>query len=116
MSEISKAQQKKSVELRDKLAEDFDEHRAEEFASEHQDSSWYDDFVLLLKMVTTEEYNISNKTKLTIAGTLAYVVLPVDVIPDFIPLVGWLDDAFVLRLAMTTLKDEIEKFKNFMEI
>jgi uncharacterized membrane protein YkvA (DUF1232 family) len=46
---------------------------------------------------------------------LAYVVLPIDVIPDFIPVVGWLDDAFVLGLAMTTLKDEIEKFKQFME-
>jgi uncharacterized membrane protein YkvA (DUF1232 family) len=115
MSEISKAQQKKSVELRDKLAEDFNEQEAEEFASEHQDSSWYDDFVLLLKMMTTDGYSISNKTKLIIAGTLAYVVLPIDVIPDFIPVVGWLDDAFVLGLAMTTLKDEIEKFKQFME-
>jgi len=115
MSEISKAQQKKSVELRDILAEEFDEQEAEEFASEHQDSSWYDDFVLLLKMMTTDGYSISNKTKLIIAGTLAYVVLPIDVIPDFIPVVGWLDDAFVLGLAMTTLKDEIEKFKQFME-
>ena len=116
MSEISNAQQKKSIELRDKLTEDFNEEDAEEFASEHEDSSWYEDFVLLLKMITIDGYSISNKTKLIIAGTLAYVVLPIDVIPDFIPVVGWLDDAFVLGLAMTTLKDEIEKFKKFVEV
>ncbi len=65
-------------------------------------------------MITTADYSISNKTKLIIAGTLAYVVLPIDVIPDFILVVGWLDDAFVLGLAMTTLNEEIEKFKIFM--
>ena len=113
MSEISKAQQKKSVKLRDKLAEDFDEKEAEEFASAHKYNSWYDDFITLYEMITTSDYKISNQTKLIIAGTLAYVVLPIDVIPDFIPVVGWLDDAFVLGLATTTLSEEIEKFKKF---
>jgi len=114
MSEISKEQQNKSQELRDSLAKDFDEDEAEDFASAHKDNSWYEDFMLLLKMITTADYTISHKTKLIIAGTLAYVVLPIDVIPDFIPVVGWLDDAFVLGLAMTTLKEEIEKFKKYM--
>ncbi len=113
MSEISKAQQNKSIELRDKLAEDFDKEEAKEFADSHQGNSWYDDFITLYQMITASDYKISNQTKLIIAGTLAYVVLPIDVIPDFIPVVGWLDDAFVLGLATTTLSDEIEKFKKF---
>ena len=113
MSEISKEQQNKSLELRDALAKDFDEEEAEEFASSHQENSWYADFMLLFEMITASDYKISNQTKLIIAGTLAYVVLPIDVIPDFIPVVGWLDDAFVLGLATTTLSDEIEKFKKF---
>ncbi len=113
MSEISKEQQKKSKELRDTLTKDFDEKEAEEFASAHKDNSWYDDFITLYEMITASDYKISNQTKLIIAGTLAYVVLPIDVIPDFIPVVGWLDDAFVLGLAMTTLSEEIKKFKNF---
>ena len=113
MSEISKEQQKKSQELRDSLAEDFDEEKAKEFASSHQEKSWYSDFMLLFEMITTSDYKISNQTKLVIAGTLAYVVLPIDVIPDFIPVVGWLDDAFVLGLATTTLSEEIAKFKKF---
>ena len=113
MSEISKEQQNKSLELRDALVKDFDEEEAKEFADSHQGNSWYDDFITLYQMITESDYKISNQTKLIIAGTLAYVVLPIDVIPDFIPVVGWLDDAFVLGLATTTLSDEIEKFKKF---
>ena len=37
MSEISKAQQKKSLGLRDKLTEDFGEKEAAELLSTHQD-------------------------------------------------------------------------------
>ena len=113
MSEISKEQQKKSKELRDALAKNFDEKKAEEFASIHKNNSWYDDFITLYEMITTSDYKISNQTKIIIAGTLAYVILPIDVIPDFIPVVGWLDDVFVLGLATTTLSDEIKKFKRF---
>ena len=48
MSEISKAQQKKSEELRDSLAKDFDEEEAKEFASSHKGMKWYDDFMILM--------------------------------------------------------------------
>jgi len=113
MTEISKEQQEKTLILRDELAEDFDEKEANAFASSHQEYSWYDDFKLLYEMITHPEYKISNQNKLVIAGTLAYVILPIDVIPDFLPIVGWLDDVFVLGLATTTLRDEIEKFKKF---
>jgi len=113
MSEISQAQKNKSLELRDSLAKDFDEEKAKEFASEHEGKSWYDDFMLLYEMITSSDYSISNKTKIIIAGALAYVVLPIDVIPDFIPIVGWIDDIFVLGITMETLSEEIEKFKKF---
>ena len=111
MTEITKEQQERTAKLRDSLAEDFDECEAEEFASQNQDKRWYSDFILLYEMFTSESYQISDKTKLIIAGTLAYVVLPIDVIPDFIPIVGWLDDIFVLGLAMSTLEDEIQEYK-----
>ena len=113
MSEISQEQQKKTQELRDSLAEDFNEEEAKEFASNHKEMNWYDDFMMLYEMITSSDYTITSKTKLIIAGTLAYVVLPIDVIPDFIPVVGWLDDAFILGLAINTLSEEIEKFKIF---
>ena len=115
MSEINNEQENKALELREKLAKDFDEDSAKKFGSSHENKSWYDDFKILLEMMTTKDYTISSQTKLIIAGTLAYVVLPIDVIPDFLPVVGWLDDIFVLGLATSSLSDEIEKFKKFKE-
>ncbi len=111
MSGISNEQKSKTLDLRDSLAKDFDEEEAKEFASSHKNMNWYNDFMTLYQMITSSNYIMTNKTKLIIAGTLAYVVLPIDVIPDFIPIAGWLDDTFVLGLAIKTLKDEIENFK-----
>jgi uncharacterized membrane protein YkvA (DUF1232 family) len=36
-----------------------------------------------------------------IAGTLMYLVSPIDIIPDFIPFIGEIDDAVVVTLLAT---------------
>jgi len=36
------------------------------------------------------------RQKLVLAGIAAYLVLPIDVIPDFVPLIGQLDDLAIL--------------------
>ena len=41
--------------------------------------------------------------KLVVAGAIAYILLPVDVIPDFIPFLGEVDDVFLLVLALQRL-------------
>jgi len=113
MSELNKTQQAKSEALRDAMADKFDENETREFASKHQNKHWYSDFILLYRMITDDNFKMSNKSRLIIAGTLAYVVMPVDVIPDFIPVVGWLDDIFIIGLAIKTLSNEIEAFKQY---
>ncbi|SEH89614.1 Protein of unknown function [Halobacillus karajensis] len=40
------------------------------------------------------------KAKWTIAGALGYLILPVDLIPDFIPVVGFTDDSVVIIYAV----------------
>ncbi|UTF51813.1 YkvA family protein [Desulfomicrobium sp. ZS1] len=97
------------------MADDFDPKQAEEFLSKHADKVWFSDFAMLLRMLTTEGYSLSPSTWAIIAGALAYVIFPVDVIPDFIPVLGWLDDAFVLGTVVTTLKNEINNFRNLYE-
>ena len=37
--------------------------------------------------------------KAVIAGALGYLVLPIDIVPDTIPVLGWIDDVAVLGLA-----------------
>ncbi|MBW4654113.1 MAG: DUF1232 domain-containing protein [Kaiparowitsia implicata GSE-PSE-MK54-09C] len=38
-----------------------------------------------------------------IAGTAAYILMPFDFLPDFIPVIGQLDDALVITLLFTEL-------------
>jgi len=45
--------------------------------------------------------------KATVAAALAYFVLPVDAIPDFIPVVGMTDDVGVLTAALTAISAHI---------
>lgn len=46
---------------------------------------------------------VSKVDKLLVAGAIAYIVMPIDLIPDFIPFLGEVDDVFVLVLALQRL-------------
>jgi uncharacterized membrane protein YkvA (DUF1232 family) len=41
--------------------------------------------------------------KLLVVGAIAYIVTPIDLIPDFIPFFGEVDDVFLLLLALQRL-------------
>ncbi|UOQ92386.1 YkvA family protein [Halobacillus shinanisalinarum] len=47
-------------------------------------------------------------TKVTIAGALGYLILPIDLIPDFIPVAGFADDAMVIVYALSKIKPYID--------
>lgn len=46
---------------------------------------------------------VSVTDKLLVAGAIAYIVMPIDLIPDFIPFLGEVDDVFLLILALQRL-------------
>ncbi len=56
---------------------------------------------LLYGLVT--DVRVSNVDKLLVAGALAYVVMPMDLVPDFIPFIGEVDDVFVIVMALQRL-------------
>ena len=56
---------------------------------------------LLYGLITDPRVEIVDK--LLVGGAIAYVLLPEDIFPDFIPLVGEVDDVFVLVLALRHL-------------
>lgn len=45
-----------------------------------------------------------------IAGIL-YFVSPIDAIPDFIPVIGYIDDVFVLGIVYAQVQSDLEKYK-----
>ena len=59
-------------------------------------------FLRLLGGLLTDR-RVSNTDKLLVAGAVAYVLLPMDFIPDFVPVIGEVDDLFVLVLALQRL-------------
>jgi len=46
---------------------------------------------------------VASIDKLMVAGAIAYIVMPIDVIPDFIPFLGEVDDVFLLVTALQRL-------------
>lgn len=47
-----------------------------------------------------EDHRIPLQNRIVLGGLLAYLLTPIDIIPDFIPILGWLDDAFVTLLIL----------------
>ena len=52
--------------------------------------------------------DVPQECKLIIMGALAYFVLPVDVIPDVIPVVGYSDDLAVIGVALLVVSTYID--------
>ncbi|HMV99344.1 MAG TPA: YkvA family protein [Acidobacteriota bacterium] len=46
---------------------------------------------------------VSSRDKIILAGTILYVITPLDLIPDIIPFVGQIDDAYLIAVALLRL-------------
>ena len=46
---------------------------------------------------------VPGRAKILLAGLAVYLVTPLDLIPDFIPFFGWLDDAVLVALVLDRL-------------
>ena len=61
------------------------------------------DFVVLFRRLLSDG-RVSRRRKLVLAALIPYLAMPFDLVPDFIPVAGYLDDAvivaFVLRYVL----------------
>jgi uncharacterized membrane protein YkvA (DUF1232 family) len=101
----------KALKQAQDIAVEFNPKEANSFAKNHTDKQWYSDFVLLYKMVTDDNFTLDTSVYISIAGALAYFVMPIDAIQDFIPGIGFIDDVFIIGMVMKSIASEIERFK-----
>jgi len=64
-------------------------------------------YVALVLYYALQDPKVSKKDKTLILGALGYFILPLDLIPDFLPGVGFSDDIFALVLAFVKVKQSI---------
>lgn len=50
--------------------------------------------------------NVSAEKKGAILGAIIYVISPIDLIPDILPVFGWLDDLVVITVGLNALLDD----------
>jgi uncharacterized membrane protein YkvA (DUF1232 family) len=60
------------------------------------------DCLLLFKRLLTDS-RVPRSRKLLVAALVGYLAMPLDVIPDFIPVAGQLDDAVLVAIALKIL-------------
>lgn len=64
-------------------------------------------YVALVLYYALQDPRVSSKDKAIILGALGYFILPVDLIPDFLPGVGFSDDLAALIFAMVKVSKGI---------
>lgn len=52
----------------------------------------------------------------SVVFALLYVLSPIDLIPDFIPVLGLMDDAVVLGLCLALAEKDIQKYQQWKEL
>ena len=68
-------------------------------------------FIRIINAYTSKEYTyVPWKTICLIVAGLIYFIYPVDLIPDFIPVSGLIDDVALIAWIYESIQDDIEKF------
>ena len=70
--------------------------------------------IQMIKSYITKQYtNVSGKVIVTMVGACLYCVKKRDLIPDYKPIIGLVDDLAVLSLALKINNKELEEFKKW---
>ena len=67
----------------------------------------------LIDMLGDKEWALAATERKNVLAALAYFADPQDLIPDSVPVLGYIDDAIMIELVVTELKHEIDAFNDF---
>lgn len=60
------------------------------------------DFLRLVRRLAVDP-SLSRANRIKLWALFAYLVCPIDIIPDFIPIVGWADDVIAIALVVRSV-------------
>ena len=105
------------IENPDRLKVVLKQAEAKLMGKDHVFKSSFEDIktsMRMLKRYFKNDYTEVNKaTVLYLVLAIVYFVAPLDLVPDFIPISGLIDDYSVIIWVLTKVKSEIEHFKRW---
>ena len=69
----------------------------------------------MIAMVNDEGFGLPDEDKQRVLACLTYFANPQDIIPDNVPVLGFLDDAIMIELCVRELRYEIEAYEDFVD-
>ena len=82
-------------------------------------ANFFKQVVLLYEMLRDSvrgDYEAPWASLAMIVGALVYVISPLDLIPDFIPVIGWGDDAAVVVATIKTIQGDLRDYAQWRGI
>ncbi len=74
-------------------------------------------FISLIKSYTKKEYReIPLATVVAVAAALIYFLAPFDIIPDFIPGFGFVDDASIIAFCFLACKHDLDRYSKWRSL
>jgi len=77
----------------------------------------WDDLMALIRLVRAyikgEYRDVPWETIVWAIAAIIYFITPIDLIPDFIPGIGFLDDAAVIALAIASVRKDVDNFREW---
>lgn len=114
--EQSKYAPKDENEIREKVL-NKEEKLNSKFSTIEKLKPYWEDFKTIFSMIkdwVTGKYKQAPFTTIaSLAGVLLYVLSPIDLVADIIPILGYMDDAALLGVAIKMASADIEKYRQW---
>lgn len=73
-------------------------------------------FEMLRDSVIKNEFQIPWGSVAAITATLLYLISPIDIVPDLVPGMGLLDDAFVIALCISMVRIDLKRYAEHRKV
>lgn len=87
------------------------ERRIRSVSRIHAASTLVRNLGVLFRMMRDQTFKMSWPTRAMILGALVYFLVPIDATPDYIPILGYVDDTLIVGWVIKRLAREIERYR-----